>query len=148
MYPEPKGGLACTQCSQAILITKVFYVKSFLNKFHCENILFYVLITPNNHSTSIESKSTIWNGLHLVLLGNFPNTSFLDLSFLKKLIHEDILPYVLITLNNQSTFYESNSAQWNGQHPVSPSYFTKQSFFRFEFFKIFFSRGHSLPCTC
>ena len=138
MYSVPKGGVGLHPMFPSNFTNKGFLCLSFLNKFLCENILFYVLITPNNHSTSNESKSTIWNGLHLVLLGNFQNTSFLDLSFFKKLICEDILPYVLITLNNQSTFYETNSAWWNEQHPVSSSNFTKQRFLCLSFLKKFF----------
>ena len=38
------------------------------------------------------------------------------------------IPCVLITLNSQSTSNESNSACWNGLHPVLPSNFTNKSF--------------------
>ena len=70
-----------------------------------------------------------------MLPSNFTKKSFLYLSFLKQFLSEDSNPCVLITLNNQSTSNESNSASWNGQHRVFPSNFTNKSFFIFGFFK-------------
>ena len=46
-----------------------------------------------------------------------------------KFFREDILLFVLMPLNNQSTSNEFNSAQWNGLHPVFVSNFTNKSFF-------------------
>ena len=84
---------------------------------------------------------------------NFTKKGFLyweldttDLSFFKKIIHDYIFPYVLITLNNQFIFYETNLAQWNEQHPVSQSKFAKQSFYIWVFFKNSFVRTLSTMC--
>ena len=90
-------------------------------------------------STSNESNSPWWNGLHPMFLSNFTYKGFLYFSFLNKFLHEDILLYVLITLNNQSTSNESNSASWNGLHPVFSSNFTNISFLYLSFLKQFVS---------
>ena len=74
-----------------------------------------------------------------LFLSNFTNKSFLYLNFLKQFFSEDSNPCVLITLSNQFTSYESNSASSNGLQAVFPSNFPTniltKGFFVFGFFK-------------
>ena len=44
------------------------------------------------------------------------------------ILSEDNVPCVLTTLNSQFASNASNSACWNGLHPVIPSNFTNKSF--------------------
>ena len=58
---------------------KSFKVLSFLKQFLSEDKVPNILIALNYQSTSNESKSACWNGLHLLFPSNFTNKSFLFL---------------------------------------------------------------------
>ena len=51
-----------------------------------------------------------------------------NLSFLKQFHSEDSVSRVPIAPHSQSTPNESNSACWNGLHPLPPAFFTNKSF--------------------
>ena len=72
---------------------------------------------------------------------NVPEKRCSVFEFFKQIFRNDIFLYVLMNLNDQSTSNESNSAQWNGLHPVFLSNFINKIFLYLSSLKKSFTRS-------